>query len=131
MAVIFYLIGSGNSLYAAMQLAEKLENCRLETIGSYLRKPYDVKDEVVGLYNPVICEDNTKFYNAGHKAYWYIPAGTQTAGFRFGGNTTAIESVVAPSFDANAPIYDLSGRRVVNAVKGGLYIQNGKKFIVK
>lgn len=31
----------------------------------------------------------------------------------------------------NAPIYDLSGRRVMNAVKGGLYIQNGRKFIVK
>lgn len=90
-----------------------------------------VKDEVVGLYNPVIGEDNTKFYNAGHKAYWYIPAGTQTAGFRFGGNTTAIESVLNNGVEANAPIYDLSGRRVNNAVKGGIYIKNGKKFIVK
>ena len=53
MAVIFYLSGSGNSLYAAQQLAEKLEDCRLETIGSYLRKPYAVKDEVVGIVSPV------------------------------------------------------------------------------
>ena len=85
----------------------------------------------VGLYNPVKGEDDTKFYNAGHKAYWYIPAASQTAGFRFGGNTTAIESVLNNGVDANAPIYDLSGRRVNNAVKGGIYIQNGKKFIVK
>ena len=85
----------------------------------------------VGLYNPVNGEDDTKFYNAGHKAYWYIPAATQAAGFRFGGNTTAIESVLNNGVDANAPIYDLSGRRVMNAVKGGIYIQNGKKFIVK
>ena len=55
MAVIFYLSGSGNSLYAARQLAEKLEDCRLETIGGYLRKPYDVKDEVVGIVSPVYC----------------------------------------------------------------------------
>ena len=55
MAVIFYLSGSGNSLYAARQLAEKLEDSRLETIGSYLRKPYDVKDEVVGIVSPVYC----------------------------------------------------------------------------
>ena len=55
MAVIFYLSGSGNSLYAARQLAEKLEDCRLETIGSYLRKPYDVNDEVVGIVSPVYC----------------------------------------------------------------------------
>ena len=89
-----------------------------------------IVDEVVGLYNPVIGEDNTKFYNAGHKAYWHIPAASQAAGFRFGGNTTAIESVLIGA-DANAPIYDLSGRRVNNAVKGGIYIVNGKKVYVK
>ena len=55
MAVIFYLSGSGNSLYAAQQIAENLEECRLETIGSYLCKPYDVKDEVVGIVSPVYC----------------------------------------------------------------------------
>ena len=55
MAVIFYLSGSGNSLYAARQLAEKLKDCRLETIGGYLCKPYDVKDEVVGIVSPVYC----------------------------------------------------------------------------
>ena len=89
-----------------------------------------IVDEVVGLYNPVIGEDDTKFYNAGHKAYWHIPAASQVAGFRFGGNTTAIESVLTGA-DANAPIYDLSGRRVNNAVKGGIYIVNGKKVYVK
>ena len=31
----------------------------------------------------------------------------------------------------NAPVYDLSGRRVQRTMKGGLYIQNGKKYIVK
>lgn len=36
---------------------------------------------------------------------------------------------LAPATDA--PVFDLSGRRVVKVVKGGLYIQNGKKFIVK
>jgi len=30
-----------------------------------------------------------------------------------------------------APIYDLSGRRVQNTTKGQLYITNGKKFIAK
>jgi hypothetical protein len=47
----------------------------------------------------------------------------------FGGESTAIETV--EKVDANAPIYDLSGRRVVNMTNGGVYIQNGKKFIVK
>lgn len=37
----------------------------------------------------------------------------------------------APAFDANQPLYDLSGRRVANQAKGGIYIQAGRKFIVK
>ncbi len=69
--------------------------------------------------------------NNGFKAYLPATAGSANVlRFNFGGNTTAIESVVN-GLDLNAPIYDLSGRRVVNAVKGGLYIQNGKKFIVQ
>ena len=75
----------------------------------------------------------THFLNNAGKAY--LPASAVVAGARtlfFGGNTTDIEdSTLAPVFNANAPIYDLSGRRVMNAVKGGIYIQNGKKFIVK
>lgn len=47
------------------------------------------------------------------------------------GNVTAVNNVVAGNANANAPIFDLTGRRVVKAVKGGLYIQNGKKYIVK
>ena len=47
------------------------------------------------------------------------------------GNVTAVNNVVAGNANANALIFDLTGRRVVKAVKGGLYIQNGKKYIVK
>ena len=36
----------------------------------------------------------------------------------------------AESTVKNGAVYDLSGRKVVNPVKG-IYIQNGKKFIVK
>ncbi len=47
----------------------------------------------------------------------------------FGGETTGIESV--ETVNANAPMFDLSGRRILAPAKGGIYIQNGKKFIVK
>ena len=43
--------------------------------------------------------------------------------------TTAIEEVV--SVDDKAAIYDLQGRKVNTTTKGGIYIQNGKKFISK
>ena len=87
-------------------------------------------DGKVGFYKDAF--NNNRFQNNSHKAYLYVPNATNAAlKFRFVDGTTAIESVVAPSFNANAPIYDLSGRRVMNAVKGGIYIKNGKKFIVK
>ena len=38
MAVIFYLSGTGNSLYAAKSIAQELEQCRLEGITGYLIK---------------------------------------------------------------------------------------------
>ncbi len=73
--------------------------------------------------------------NNGFKAYLPVANVTNTPQgalrFNFGGETTAIESVLNNGVDANAPIYDLSGRCVNNAIKGGIYIQNGKKFIVK
>lgn len=76
-------------------------------------------------------EGTTHFLNNANKAYLPASAVTTLAAtlrFNFGG-TTAIESVVT-GLDTNAAIYDLSGRRVEKAVKG-IYIQNGKKIIVK
>ena len=64
-----------------------------------------------------------------NKAYLTVPAASATAlNFDFGGVATGIENAVVDKAN-NAPIYDLSGRRVMNAVKGGIYIQNGKKFV--
>ena len=64
-----------------------------------------------------------------NKAYFTLTAAAANAlNFDFGGVTTGIENAVADKAN-NAPIYDLSGRRVMNAVKGGIYIQNGKKFV--
>jgi hypothetical protein len=48
------------------------------------------------------------------------------------GGETAIETVRVETSSSVAPsIYDLSGRRVLSPVKGGLYIMNGKKVILK
>ena len=81
--------------------------------------------------------EGTQFYKATeqsslamNKAYLQLAAAQANAMvLNFGGEATGIEAVVTEN--ANAPIYDLSGRRVINTVKGGIYIQNGKKFIVK
>ena len=88
-------------------------------------------NEEVGFYTATKNQQgNTSWLNNGFKAYLPKTAGASlTLRFNFGG-TTAIESVLNNGIDANAAIYDLSGRRVEKAVKG-IYIQNGKKIIVK
>lgn len=58
-----------------------------------------------------------------------LPGSAGAIAMNFGGNTTGVNTVVLGENGVNAPVYDLSGRRVVAPVKGGVYIQNGKKFI--
>lgn len=66
----------------------------------------------------------------GGRAYYVAPNGGAAA-YLFNGNITGLEAIKTALNDANAPVYDLSGRKVAKAVKGGLYIKNGQKFIVK
>ena len=70
----------------------------------------------------------------GGRAFYTVPASTEETAaiaFIFGGEVTGINNAVSNDAQSNAPIYDLTGRKVAKAVKGGLYIQNGRKFIVK
>lgn len=86
--------------------------------------------EGVGLYKAQMT--NGRWLNNAGKAYLPVSSVATSARllrFNFGSNATAIESVKS-ELDPNAPIYDLSGRRVKVATKG-IYIQNGKKFMVK
>lgn len=75
--------------------------------------------------------DETNNTINANKAYLVVPAaaGAQALNFNFGNNITGIQNAAVEGVNANAPLFDLSGRRVVKAVKGGIYIQNGKKFV--
>lgn len=81
-----------------------------------------------GKVNFFALDETNNTINA-NKAYLVVPAGgAQALNFNFG-NTTGIQNAAVEGVNANAPLFDLSGRRVVKAVKGGIYIQNGKKFV--
>ena len=65
-----------------------------------------------------------------NKAYLNASALSNAAiALNFNGTTTGVNTVVLGENGVNAPVFDLSGRRVAAPVKGGVYIQNGKKFI--
>lgn len=83
--------------------------------------------------------DGTAFYKGkigstlkANKAYLTlnVAGGEQAISMNFGGNVTDINQIVNAEQN-NAPVYDLTGRRVVRTVKGGLYIKGGNKFIAR
>lgn len=81
--------------------------------------------------------DKVGFYTPGNvtaipanKAYINASALSASAiALNFGNTVTGINAATINNGENNAPIYDLSGRRVWTPVKGGLYIQNGKKLV--
>lgn len=87
----------------------------------------------------VTTQNHVGFYAAGGSAALpanraYLPTsvlgGENAVAMNFGGDVTGINAVVKAD-KANAAIYDLTGRRVTRTVKGGLYIQNGSKFVAR
>ncbi len=87
----------------------------------------------------VTAQNHVGFYTAGgsdalpaNRAYLptSVLGGNNAVAMNFGGNVTGINAVVKAD-KANAAIYDLTGRRVTRTVKGGLYIQNGSKFVAR
>ena len=80
------------------------------------------------------------FYNATFnsilkqgKAYLHFdnPQQAKSLVLNFGGVSTGMETTRDPQTSEQMKIYDLAGRLVSNVKKGGIYIKNGQKFIVK
>lgn len=91
---------------------------------------FSKKGDVAGFYKP----NTTITTLAANKVYVMAPANsTASLALNFGQEITGIDQVlneVVENNENNAAIYDLTGRRVAKAVKG-VYVKNGKKFIVK
>ena len=88
---------------------------------------FGVNNNIVGFYTP----SNSVTAIPANKAYINASAvkGSAAIALNFGNTVTGINAATLVNGENNAPIYDLSGRRVWAPVKGGLYIQNGKKII--
>lgn len=93
---------------------------------NYLVFGKDKDSNAVGFYAPSASVTSIP----ANKAYLETSALSAAAiALNFNGTATGVNTVVLGENGVNAPVFDLSGRRVVAPVKGGVYIQNGKKFI--
>lgn len=110
------------------ELKGVLTNTELSSVESFDQvRIFSKKDNVAGFYKP-----NSNITSlAANKAYIMAPTNNEALVLNFaGGEVTGINQATINATEANAPIYDLTGRRVAKAVKG-IYVKNGKKFIVK
>lgn len=72
----------------------------------------------------------------GFRAAFVLPSGAEATKYKvvIDGTATGIEDLVIDGVKANGRVYNLNGQYVGNSLNGlqpGLYIQNGKKIIVK
>lgn len=110
--------------------------------------------QMKGIYNQVLLNtdktelflgDNDLFYYpiddvdartiGGLRAYFIVPQGTDIKKLRanLDGTPTSLDTIFDTE-ESNAPVYNLQGQCVGNslrALKSGIYIQNGKKVVVK
>lgn len=92
------------------------------------------KDGKLGFYwDPETYNDGASVHCPAHKAYLRVPSGgsgdSNGLSFRFDDLLTAISNA---NFEkGESAIYNLQGQRVNNAPKAGVYVKNGRKFIVK
>lgn len=76
-------------------------------------------------------------YMKGFRAYFLLKGAAASAGARefkmdFGdGETTGVADVRGKMADGRSEYYDLQGRKVAQPTQRGIYIQNGKKVIIK
>lgn len=110
--------------------------------------------QMKGIYNQILLKtdktelflgDNDLFYYpiddidartiGGLRAYFIVPQGTDIKKLRanLDGTPTSLDNIFDTE-ESNAPVYNLHGQCVGNslrALKSGIYIQNGKKVVVK
>lgn len=112
-----------------------------ETIDNDLKGTTEVLTDLTGVYSFGRANGDGKvgFFRStnstlrANRAFVKIDnSASQSIAMNFNGTVSSIESVNTNNATmSNAPVYDLTGRRVMKMVKGNLYIQNGKKFIAQ
>ena len=94
-----------------------------------------MQDGIVGFYKAKLNKDanggegTTHFLNNAFKAYLPIDGhNVRCLVFDFGGTETGIDELKGENGNVKAEVYDLAGRRVLNAKKG-VFVVNGKVIV--
>lgn len=144
-----------NNVTLTSQTVVDIENSGFKCTGSWDNVDFpeysyfiDAKDNTFYLYDPTKVAQGTKAPHAGAFRSWIISTSTNPSeakqltmhinGIEEQGETTAIWNAISGNDDAEVAskgIYSLSGQKMnaadTSSLPKGIYIVNGKKFIVK
>ena len=136
------LKGTANSSYRFYYTSSEAEDVEINYLEGSIADRYVQGDAYVlgipeGETEPALCKavlnkvDNTSFKNNANKAYLKVaPGAAMSTSLRFDfDGTTGIEEVETEV--AEDVIYDLTGRRVNEITKAGVYVVGGRKVMVK
>ena len=117
---------------------QTLEGNELQGADADLTTPanaYCLSKETTGSARGVGFYTYTETTIPAHRAYLVVAGGPSSArgflGFGDDDNTTGISLPEAVVIENDGPIYDLSGRRIIGQPQKGIYVKNGKKFVIK
>ena len=134
---IFYLQEVIDDSSVGTDYENILKGCDVATKVSNADSTYYVlttKNGVIGFYYQKGVSDGSYANIRAHQAYLALPAGVELAAKAFfldDDSTTGVGIIVADE-DEEGDVYSLQGIRVTDKkLQPGVYIKNGKKFVVK
>ena len=120
-----YLVIPGNTVVLMpVKLSEYGYPYEMNEFWQYIASPFAMEGEYT-----LNMADITLRYGYDEAIYDYNAFGSIKSTYTFDKNTTAIEDVEAEA--EGTVIYDLTGRRINEITKAGIYIVNGVKKVIK
>lgn len=119
-----YLVGSESKLTITSNADWLKGEVRVQPANDFFLSEINISVDPLPANMPARFGVLTITDNMGYKTNWTF--------YQPNSDPNAIEDVTVEkvTLDPNAPIYDLTGRQVSQPTKG-IYLQNGKKFVVK
>ena len=113
---------------------QNVNNGEWETVGSFVNGIIDANTGGYYAFSPENSEVNRVTENLTvlpFRAYFKNSASSKSAYNVYIGGTTLVEKISPDNIEGfvNGQLYDVYGRRVLEPVKGRIYIQNGKKVM--
>lgn len=124
-----FLHPSGDAGITSVAMSEAAANCLYYRLTMHDADPANNIPGTIGFWWGAA--NGASFSLAANKAYLAVPKVQEARmGFAFGDNTQGIDDVKRETI-TNDRYYNLQGQRISDIHKGGLYIVNGKKVILK